>query len=382
MIQPDDIRRKAERIYPVLLQSWVQGSVETFPRIIIGSKQPDANLATAAQQIQRLRGGSKEVLGYGYSVQWREINSRKFGRNLFPDQITFETMDDLLRFIKKADEFVAFTVAINRIRSSLPALEPWIRSNVRAVVQMSPEIERLIEVAGFLKEHPQPDCFVRELPLSVDTKFIEQHKGVLRQWLDVLLPAHTIRADEDHFERRYGLRYAEPQLLVRFLDPILQAQMGFPCGVLSLPLHTLSELPAQDAKIIIVENKVNLLTLPQLPGHIGLGGLGRAISLLRYAKFMAKFPVTYWGDLDVEGFEILSNLRGFCPHAKSLWMDHAAIDRWRNLQGVGSGRQPTIPAHLNDTERAAYDICRRKNLRIEQERLPQTQVIAALKLIL
>src|SRR5690606_14201987 len=99
-----------------------------------------------------------------------------------------------------------------------------------------------------------------------------------------------------------------------------------------------------------VENKVNLLTLPQLPRHIGLGGLGHAISLLRYAKFLARMPVTYWGDLDVEGFEILSSLRSFCPRANSLWMDCSAIDHWHDLKVAGSGRQPVLPSHLTDAE--------------------------------
>lgn len=194
------------------------------------------------------------------------------------------------------------------------------------------------------------------------------------------LDTHAIRADEEHFERRFGLRYAEPQVLVRFLDPVVQTELGFPCEVLSLPLQTLSGLPVRESRIIIVENKVNLLTLPQLPRSIGLGGLGYGITLLRYAEFMAIMPVTYWGDLDVEGFEILSNLRSFCPHAKSLWMDQAAVDRWRHLQIAGSGRQLTTPAHLTDEERTGFEICSRENLRIEQERLPQASVSAAIRL--
>lgn len=381
MIQPEDILRRAERIYPELLQLWVDGSMDGFPRVITGRKQPDPNLATAAQEIQRLRNGSKETLGYGYSVQWREVNSRKYGRNRFPAEIAFETMDDLLRFIKKTDEFAAFAAAVSRIRAVLPQLEPWIRNNARPLIQVATEVEGLLEVAAFLKEHPRPGCFVRELPLSVDTKFIERNKALLRQWLDVLLPAHAIRADEDHFERRFGLCYAEPQLLVRFLDPVLQAELGFPCDVLSLPLQTLSDLPVQNSQVIIVENKVNLLTLPRLARFMGLGGLGRAISLLRYAGFVASMPVTYWGDLDVEGFEILSSLRSFCPHARSLWMDPSAVDRWRDLKVTGSGRQPAVPVHLTDEERAAFDICCRENLRIEQERLPQAEVTAVIRLI-
>jgi len=380
MIQPDDIRYKAERIYMELVQSWVEGRPDGCPRVVTGCKQPNPDLAIAAKETQCLRDGSKEVLGYGYSVQWREINSRKFGRNRFPDGILFETADDLLRFIGKTGEFVALTSAVNRIRSVLPQLEPWIRKNLRSLTRTATEIEGLVEVVSFIKEHPRPGCFVRELPLSIDTKFIEQHENILRQWLDILLPTYAIRADEEHFERRFGLRYAEPQLLIRFLDSAIQAELGFPCEVLSLPLQTLCELPVRKARIIIVENKVNLLTLPRVSRTIGLGGLGYGISLLRYADFMAGMPVTYWGDLDVEGFEILSNLRKFCPHAKSLWMDQAAIDRWRCFKVGGTGKQTTPPACLTDEERAAFEICSNENLRIEQERLPQSEVSAAIKL--
>lgn len=191
MIQPEEIRRKAERIYAGLLHSWVGGNPDGFPRVITGCKQLDPNLATAAKDIQRLRVASKEVLGYGYSIQWREVNSRRYGRNRVPEEISFETMDDLLRFIKKTDEFAALRTAVGRIRSALPQLESWVRNNVRALTQMETEVEGLVEVAAFLKEHPRPGCFVRELPVAVDTKFVERHKSVLRQWLDILLPAHV-----------------------------------------------------------------------------------------------------------------------------------------------------------------------------------------------
>jgi len=374
MIQPEDIRRKAERMYPELLKSWVDGNMDEFPRVIIGNKQINPDLAEAAKEVQRLRDGSKETLGYGYSIQWQEVNSRRHGRNRFPAKITFETMSDLLMFIKKSEEFSAFAMTVNRIRAAFPQLESWIRKNPRSLTQMGTEIEGLFEVAAFFQQHPQPGCFIRELPLSVDTKFIERNKAVLRQWLDVLLPAHAILANEEHFERRYGLRYTEQPVFIRFLDPVFRAELGFPCDVLSLPLQTLSDLPIQKARLIIVENKVNVSTLPPLSRSLGLGGLGHAITLLRDVRFMANIPVTYWGDLDVEGFEILSNLRSFCPQAKSLWMDCSAIERWYTLKVTGSGRQPAVPIHLTNEEITAFEICCRENLRIEQERLPHAEI--------
>ena len=380
MIQPEDIRRKAERIYPELLKFWIDGNMDEFPRAIAGNKRPNPDLAKAAQEVQRLRDSSKEMLGYGYSIHWQEVNSRTYGRNRFPAKIAFETMNDLLKFIKKSEEFAAFTATVNRIRSAFPQLESWIRKNPRSLTQMRTEVEGLLEVAAFFQQHPRPGCFVRELPLSIDTKFVERNKAVLRQWLDVLLPAHAIRADEEHFERRFGLRYAEQPVFIRFLDPILQAELGFPCDALFLPLQTFGDLPIQKARLIIVENKVNVFTLPPLPRSIGLGGLGHAITLLRDVRFMANIPVTYWGDLDVEGFEMLSNLRSLCPHAKSLWMDRSAIERWRPLKVAGSGRQPAVPMHLTSEEIAAFEICCHENLRIEQERLPQAEINDVMKL--
>lgn len=378
MIQPEDIHEKAEKLYELYLRAWLTGDDSFFPRIVPAHRQPPSNMASAIQMIQRLRDGSKEKLGYGYSVRWREVNSRKHGRNSFPDQIAFESANDLLRFVRKEKEFASFVAAVTRIRDSFPSLGPWIAANVRQVIRTAPDLGGLLEVVGYLRDHPRPNRFVRELPLTVDTKFIERHQSLLRQWLDLILPAHSIRADEDHFERRYGLRYAEPHILVRFLDSHVQQELGFPCEEVSAPLYTVANWTVERTRVVIVENKVNLLTLPCLQRAIGLGGLGRAVTLLRYVGFLAGAPITYWGDVDIEGFEILSSLRALFPQTQSILMSHAILDTWERLTVAGSGRQPGIPPHLTVAEKTACAACLENNLRLEQERLPQSAVVEAL----
>lgn len=80
MIQPEDIRRKAENLYPDYLQAWLNGDEDFFPRIIPARKTPDGDdLAATIRAVHRLREGSKEETGFGYTVHWREANSRKFG---------------------------------------------------------------------------------------------------------------------------------------------------------------------------------------------------------------------------------------------------------------------------------------------------------------
>ena len=375
MIQPEDIRRKAANLYPLYLQAWLDGD-DFFPRIVPAAKTLDAeNPSAAIQAVRRLRDESKEVVGFGYSVEWQVVNSRNFGKNPFPARILFETPEDLLRFTGKQREFKLFTDAVLRLRESFPVLENWIRTNVRTVIDVASDLDGLLHVARYFRDHPKPDRFARELPIPVDTKFIERYQGLLQKWFDILLPPSSIRADEKHFERRYGLRYAEPHLLIRLLDPVLEKELGFPCSELSLPLHALKKMVVHADVAMIVENKVNLLTLPPIRRGIGLGGLGNSVVLLRYLPWLSNIPIVYWGDIDIEGFEILSLLRAIFPTTRSFMMAIGVLERWRTLIVPGTNRQRDIPANLTEAEREVYLRCRDGNLRLEQERLPQNSIL-------
>ncbi len=383
MIQPEDIRRKAQNLYPDYLRAWLGGDESFFPRNIPARKTPDGDdLSAVSQSVRCLRDGSKEVTGFGYTVQWQEVNSRKFGRNRFPTRILFETPDDLLRFTGKQREFSVFADAVTRLRETFPSLENWIRSNMRTLIDAAPDLKGLLNVLQFFSENPRPNRFARELPIPVDTKFIKRYEGLLRQWFDIVLPPHTIRADEEHFERRYGLRYAEPHLLVRLLDSTLEQELHWPCSEISIPLRALATMPLRADLVIIVENKVNLLTLPSFPRGIGLGGLGDGVVLMRYLAWLNTTRLTYWGDLDTEGFEILSSLRAIFPNTSSFLMDLGTLGRWRHLAVLGTGQKLGIPPHLTELEQQAYLCCRDENLRLEQERIPQDEVLIAAKCLL
>ncbi|MBN8625709.1 MAG: hypothetical protein J0M17_09490 [Planctomycetes bacterium] len=376
MIQPEDIRQKAERLYPKFLREWLDGNDAFFPRVIPSNRDLNgATQARAAEQVQRLREASKEVLGYGYSVTWEERRSRDFGRNLFPVRISFETAADFLRYLRRLEEFERFRRAVTQTCDEFPVLRPWIRSQTRAFLGVVEEVDGLLHVLRYLRDHPRPDVFARELPLPVDTKFVERQAAILRPWLDLVLPAHAVRADEQHFERRYGLKYAEPHLMVRVLDPTLQSELALPWSEFSLPLQALEKLRVSKATVLIVENKVNLLTLPPLHRAIGLGSLGDNITILRSVPWLLHSPIYYWGDLDVEGFEILSSLRSFLPHVQSILMNADTLTHWRSLAVPGTGAAPAVPRDLSSSEQAGFDMCREFNLRLEQERIPQAVVV-------
>ncbi|HQU46529.1 MAG: hypothetical protein B7Z73_12510 [Planctomycetia bacterium 21-64-5] len=379
MIDPSEIRRKADNLYPAFLTAWLAGE-EFFPRAIPCEKRLDDNLAVAAESIRRLKSQAKEVRGFGYSIEWQERASRTHGRNRFPRRVVFETADDLLRYISKQHEFADFAAAVERLRRRHPPLDPWIRSHRQLLIDNAPQLDGLLQVVDYLLLHPRPGLFARELPLDVDTKFIERNRTMLREWLDLLLPPHAIRADEEHFDRRYGLRYAEPQILVRFVDEAIQRAAGSPWSECSVPLTALAERPIGALRVVIVENKVNLLTLPQLEQTVALGGLGNSVTDLRYLCWLGQAELWYWGDIDVDGLAILSRLRGVFPHVRSFLMGEPTVQEWRSRIGsAGNGRAAPPCPTLTPAEQAALVVCAAENLRIEQERFPHAFVLDCLR---
>jgi triphosphoribosyl-dephospho-CoA synthetase len=372
MIDPDEIRRKAERLYGEFLRAWLAGE-QFFPKSIPCNKTLDKNLSVAATSVQRLKSESKEVKGYGYTIEWEERKSRTHGRNQFPKRILFETQDDFLRCIGKRQEFACFAAAVDRLRSSYPQLEQWIRSHTKALIAAAPQLDGLLEVLDFFHNNPRPGRFSREVPVSVNTKFIEANRSVLRGWFDLVLPSSSIRSDEEQFDRRYGLRLSDPQFLIRFLDPEIQQRSGSPWDVCSIFLDALETQPIECPRILIIENRTSLLTLPSFAGAVAIWGMGNAVAeYSRQLTWLSNRDVWYWGDIDVAGLQILSRLRTFLPHVRSLLMDDETVGAWRERIGASRAAvDAVVPGHLTPGERAAFEICASDGLWIEQERFPQ-----------
>jgi len=81
---------------------------------------------------------------------------------------------------------------------------------------------------------------------------------------------------------------------------------------------------------------------------------------------------------DVDGFAILSSLRGLFPHLESVLMDQETLDSHLEYQVPGNGRAPSPPSNLKPHEAAAFQICASNNVRLEQERVLQQFATIAL----
>jgi hypothetical protein len=383
MITPAEIVKKAERKYRDVLRGHLNNA-DLFPlEFPVG--RLSKNLVERRQQIDDLRQQSKETTGQGYTLEWQTVNRRDLGKQTTPRRVIIEALDDYLAVVRKRTEYHQFVSDIERIRRQFPALEDWMCANPQAVIDYGGHWGNLLEVCDYFVKHPRPNLYIRELPIPVHTKFIEQHSRILRDLLDTLLPDNTITPDATDFNQRYGLKAPPPTIRIRLLEEQLDWQYGLRLDDLTLPVNQLAHLLAEHIRpkiIIIAENLMNFLTLPSHPASIGLFGRGFAVQLLADVRWLDQCRVIYWGDIDAHGFQILSDLRKLFPHARSVMMDQQTLEDHAAYVVEGNRVRVDRFDRLTDAEAVVAQHVLEHNLRLEQEHISQAYALIQLRQML
>ncbi|MFC4313018.1 Wadjet anti-phage system protein JetD domain-containing protein [Steroidobacter flavus] len=334
--------------------------------------------ASLREAVARLHAESKAVCGAGYAIRYREVAHQKLGRLTIPERIEFESIEDLAECANETEALHRFIEMARRVRTQAPRMLNWMAERPLAALASADLLPQLLGIAAYFQTHPRPNRFARELGIAgVDSKFMENHRAVVSMWLDCLLPAQAIdeavRGLASHgFERRYGLRFEEPSIRVRWLDPARRLA-GFSDVV--VPVSELAAHAPECDRFIVTENKVNFLSLPASAHTLAIFGGGYGIELLRALPWLATRPLYYWGDIDTHGFGILSRLRQHVAHARSFLMDRETLMSHRELwtEELSVTRVVEDLAGLDPDERSLYDDLRHNRLgdrvRLEQERV-------------
>ncbi|MCP4702739.1 MAG: hypothetical protein GY862_38645 [Gammaproteobacteria bacterium] len=384
MITPLEIKTKALKLWKSQqpLRLYLRGET-LFPKDIPfknpSAKQLAQEFARVKQWIHGLRQSSKEQQGFGYTVTFKEVNTRQVGIQWLPQRICFDSLEDFCRYIGKQGELQRFQIRAGEIAARYSALIPWLIQKPLQVLQYDALWPQLLAVLHYFENHPKPGCYLRELDIpQVDSKFIERHKGLLRELLDQILPPKafddSIKGLAEHgFERRYGLNYDPPLIRFRLLDHrcLFHAKLAD----LSIPLHDFQMLDPDCENVFITENKINGLSFLSLPGGMVIFGLGYGISALKGIRWLRDKKIFYWGDIDTHGFAILSQLRGYYPQTRSLLMERQTLLHFRSLwvsEPEDKRTDRELP-QLTESEKGVYDLLRNdtlgKQVRLEQERI-------------
>lgn len=371
MITPSKIYTKADQKYIPYLQALAQG--EPFIRIeITGDKTyTKTSLSEFEKEILSITSQSKEKNGFGYTIDFQTVKTKYLGTQDLPAAIYFDTEYDFLKYLGKTNEAELFRTDSHKISASFPALTEWIAQKPSKVVQNQGKWDNILRVCDYFVANPAPNMYIRELPIAVHTKFVEQNQSIIRELLDILI-ADTINQEETQFEKRFNLKYSQPQIRFKILDTELSNQYFSGLTDMAIPVNDFEQLTLPVERVIIVENKTTLytaLTLPAMLRTIAVFGSGYGVSNLRNATWLTNTTILYWGDIDVQGFEILSQFRSHFPHTQSILMDQQCFAQFSDNER-GTPTNNSIPIHLTDSEQELYKKLKTNNWRLEQEKIP------------
>jgi len=367
MITPTEIRKKAENKYLTFLRSVTERQAFE-PIVIVGNKKPNDDTVQFEKELTELIAHSKEKKGYGYSIEYQKVKTRKHGEQDIPVSISFLTEQDFLKYIGKEQDTAGFRKDVERILSAFPELVEWVCRFPNKVLDNHRVWDDVLKVCIYFKGNPKPQLYIRELPIQVDTKFIERNKGIIKELLDIII-AKSVNPDETRFETRFNLRHDEPVVRFRVLDKTLSQALFSGIDDMSIPISKFRETEIPVETVYIVENKMNMLTFPPIHKSIVVWGHGFGVDLLKDVMWLRSKKILYWGDLDVHGFQILSELRSHFSQVESFLMDRETFNRFYE-DGIGAETNVEKVLLLTPEEKEMFDFLRGGNYRLEQEKIP------------
>ena len=373
MLTPVEIQGMADRKYPDYLRSVVKEEAFFPLRIRFGKPKTTEEFTKLKTEVTHLAEAN-----FGYTIEWAEKNTRKWGTQKLPEQVRFDAEEQYLAAVGKSRAALRFKENVRLAKTMLPQLQDWMVSHVKWIDEFSDAWSGMLAVGDYFLAYPRPNLYRRELPIAVHTKFIEENEAVLNSLLWDLLP-ETAKTKAESFDGRFGLKPVFPLVRFRALDPALLQKLGISHERMGLPLDLFRDLSVEGIDVVITENLMNLEALPAMSNTLGVFGNGNAAELLVGVKWLKGCQVRYWGDIDEYGFHILSRLRSAYPALASVMMDAATLSALKHLTGAGVPAPGKPPANLTASEHEAYSVVAKENQRLEQEKVPQQHMLQVFK---
>ncbi|TQI69642.1 hypothetical protein JM79_0524 [Gramella sp. Hel_I_59] len=377
MISSIEIKKKAIRTYASFLSSLVNEE-PLFPMEIRGNKSPGKSIEVYRKEMDDLLTASKSNNKYGFTIDCAKTKTRFLGTQSLPKRIYFENEPDYVGYLNKINEVKTFKQLKDETLSLFPELRNWLGNHPMKLVANIVHWQDILKVVSYFKSNPKPNFYIRELPIRVHTKFIERNKSILRELMDIVI-IDSMNVDElKHFEKRFHLKYSETLVRFRLLDSQIAQQYFLGLEDISIRISDFSKISLPIKQILIVENLMNLLTLPKMQGILSIFGEGFKALSLKNIEWLKDCEIWYWGDLDAQGFEILSGFRSHYQQTKSLMMDKATFDQFYEDDLETKSKIFSLP-NLTEAEKHMHQLLFKNKWRLEQEKIPMDYTLLQLK---
>ena len=382
MLTPAMIKDKAVRKWPDyrdhLLKSLIlEEPTPFFPLIIRGDTALRDTFSESAEAYTILLSESTEKKGKGYTLIWEKKNLRGYGTQSVIKTISVETEEDYLFLTGKGETRNAIIKCINTISTlfnNAKDLYQWAKSHTKDIENQYTDWEAVSSTLSYFINHrDNSSYYLRELPIKVHTKFIEENTSLLISLFSALTgqPITSNRPEE-------VFRLKRKPLLIRFRVK----NRNWTREEMAIPLTSFSILDKEEdlsgiKRVFIIENEAVYLSFPISDSDICVFGGGFQAAVLD-ALWMNERDIHYFGDQDEHGLEILSLFRARYPKTKSLMMDTETYTTFREYSVKGEKVESRNAfANLTEAELALLSTLRANSpdhSRLEQERIPQDYI--------
>ena len=362
-----DLRAWAETRYRRAHREWL-GSDDLGAGVVVefglqppSEQQVGQDAAAAAAWVAGWRAAR---LPAGASVVWERRRWRSYGEQDLPVRVRVEGSDAVASLAGSAKAWQELARTASGLVGRWPALAAVVPGVAEPLGRLGPgDPERLAATVEWFALHPQSELLARQVPVEgVDTKWLERHRGLVTRLVQGLTG-----------EGR-GLGVAPRGARARRLE-------GPDAGGrdLTAEVTELARLDWSPATVLVCENLQTVAALPSDLGVVAVHGNGLAAPALAGVPWLAAARVLYWGDLDTYGLSILSMVRQVLPRTESVLMDPTTLDRFAALAGPEPSPFRGPVGHLTHGEQQALAAIRAGDLRLEQERIPLPQAVAAIR---
>lgn len=371
MITPKELFQKSNKQFFKTVKAILNGE-GVFPLLIPSNKSiSGTNYSDLKTAIVPLYQQSKEVKGKGYSVEWTQKTVDGTKQKL-PTKFYFETLDDYLFFTNRIADYSVVEKAFHLLTESFPALTQWAKDNTPCLLNEAGNMPDLLKVCRyFYQNNPPHNLYLRELPIEVHSKFIEDNTAALKKLLDNILPHDWINKNENDFSGRYFIKRPNVYAQIKLLDDSLKHIIGF--DELALTIDDSASLNWQPEKVFIIENKACFLSFPKVKNAVAIFGEGFKSRVSKHIPWLINTQLYCWFDLDAAGFEMLNIIRQYYPSAMSLLMDEKTYHQFSQFSVTSTYRKLLLDK-LNADELKLYGFLQANNKRLEQERITQAHI--------
>ncbi len=354
-----DIRAQIKRLWDrgLLLAGLCKGE-DIFPlRLTVkapGSKELSERFSEVQNWITQLKKSEKF-----YRIEWKKINHRILGTNEMPSAGWIGNPDDAFRLIGKKEAADRFAGLVQITGDKQPKILARLAKRPIHTLELAEDWPRLLLIVDWLIRNNSPAIYLRQVDLpGIHTKFIESHRGVLTELLDLVLPETAVNKTSrgvTGFCRRYGFLDKPLRVRFRILDPDIRLLSTDSEQDITVTQETFSLLQVPVSRVFITENEINFLAFPAVAGAMLIFGAGYGFNNLINAEWLNLKKVYYWGDIDTHGFAILNQLRGILPDVKSFLMDIQTLLSHREQWGFEPHPEKASLGQLTPEEIKLYD---------------------------